>query len=80
MKLNYGVNVPSLQKQVEDITNNNEPQEETFSYFSPKVSDKYSSFVNMQQVVNTALKKNTQPNPNDKTELPNAQEGIRYDV
>lgn len=60
-------------------------QQETkqFDYFTPKESDKYSMFINMQNTVNAALQKSAaeqKPRANDPTELGSAQAGIRYDV
>ncbi len=53
---------------------------EQLPFFSNKASDQYSSFINMQNVVNAALQKQAyQPNPNDKTEL-TAASGERYNV
>lgn len=50
------------------------------SFFTPKISDKYSDFINMQNVVNTALKKEVQVHKEDNTELPVAEQGVRYNV
>ena len=56
------------------------PPIEQLPFFSNKASDQYSSFINMQNVVNAALQKQAyQPNPNDKTELTVAS-GERYNV
>jgi hypothetical protein len=53
---------------------------EQLPFFSNKASDQYTSFINMQNVVNAALQKQAyQPNPNDKTELTVAS-GERYNV
>lgn len=57
-----------------------QPPMEQLPFFSNKASDQYSSFINMQNVVNAALQKQAyQPNPNDKTEL-TAASGERYNV
>jgi hypothetical protein len=58
-----------------------QPQAEAQSpFFSTKASDQYTSFINMQNVVNAALQKQQyQPNPNDKTELTIAS-GEKYNV
>jgi hypothetical protein len=53
---------------------------EQLPFFSNKASDQYTSFINMQNVVNAALQKQAyQPNPNDKTEL-TAASGEKYNV
>lgn len=53
---------------------------EQLPFFSTKASDQYTSFINMQNTVNTALQKQQyQPNTNDKTELQVAS-GERYNV
>ena len=57
-----------------------QPQVEQSPFFSTKASDQYTSFINMQNVVNTALQKQQyQPNANDKTEL-QAASGEKYNV
>ena len=58
-------------------------QKPQYGFYSPKESDKYAMFINMQQTVNTALQKNTQgqkPNVKDPIEVPAAQAGIHYEV
>lgn len=65
-----------------------QPQEveepvKTYDYYTPKESDKYSMFINMQNTVNAALQKSAseqKPRANDPTELGTAQAGVRYDV
>lgn len=53
---------------------------EQLPFFSNRASDQYTSFINMQNVVNAALQKQAyQPNPNDKTEL-TAASGEKYNV
>lgn len=57
-----------------------QPPMEQLPFFSNRASDQYTSFINMQNVVNAALQKQAyQPNPNDKTEL-TAASGERYNV
>ena len=57
--------------------------DEDIGFFSPKTSDKYSTFINMQQVANAALGKN---NGTINEKLPDvnpmqpANKGDRYDV
>lgn len=60
-----------------------EEETKTYDYYTPKESDKYSMFINMQNTVNAALQKSAaeqKPRANDPTELGSAQAGIRYDV
>ena len=60
-----------------------QPQEQKYGFYTPKESDKYTMFINMQQTVNTALQKNAEvqkPRANDPTEVPAAQPGIHYEV
>lgn len=61
-----------------------QPQtDEDIGFFSPKTSDKYSTFISMQQVANAALGKN---NGTINEKLPDvnpmqpANKGDRYDV
>lgn len=54
-----------------------------YGFYSPKESDKYTMFINMQQTVNAALQKSAdgqKPRANDPTEVPAAQPGIHYEV
>lgn len=68
-----------MQPQVQQPDEDNED----IGYFSPKTSDKYSTFINMQQVANAALGKN---NGTINEKLPDANpmqpanKGDRYDV
>lgn len=85
MRLNY---TPPMQQPMQQ---NQQPQQpvqpqqtdEDIGYFSPKTSDKYSTFINMQQVANAALGKN---NGTINEKLPDANpmqpanKGDRYDV
>lgn len=78
MKLDYRPHAAPVEQQqpVEQET-------QQYGFYSPKESDKYAMFVNMQQTVNAALQKNAQgqkPNAKDPTEMPAAQVGIRYEV
>ena len=75
MKLDYRPHAAPITAPVEQT-----PQ---YGFYSPKESDKYTMFVNMQQTVNAALQKNAEgqkPNVKDPTEMPAAQAGIRYEV
>ena len=69
-----------MQPQVQQQT---DEDNEDIGYFSPKTSDKYSTFINMQQVANAALGKN---NGTINEKLPDANpmqpanKGDRYDV
>jgi hypothetical protein len=77
MKLDYRPHAAPVEQQTEQPTT---PQ---YGFYSPKESDKYTMFVNMQQTVNAALQKNAEvqkPNAKDPTEMPAAQAGIRYEV
>lgn len=81
MKLDYRPHAAPVEQQqpVEQET----PEIPQYGFYSPKESDKYAMFVNMQQTVNAALQKNAQgqkPNAKDPTEVPAAQAGIRYEV
>ena len=77
MRLNY---TPSTiqQQQVQQPDEDNED----IGYFSPKTSDKYSTFINMQQVANAALGKNGNINEKlqDVNPMQPANKGDRYDV
>lgn len=88
MRLNYAP--PMQQPQQQPMQQNQQPQQqqtqpadEDIGYFSPKTSDKYSTFINMQQVANAALGKN---NGTINEKLPDANpmqpanKGDRYDV
>lgn len=59
-----------------------QPANEDIGYFSPKTSDKYSTFINMQQVANAALGKNGNISEKlqDVNPLQPANKGDRYDV
>jgi len=78
MKLDYRPHAAPVEQQTAA------PQETPqYGFYSPKESDKYTMFVNMQQTVNAALQKNAEvqkPNAKDPTEMPAAQAGIRYEV
>jgi len=81
MRLNYAPPMQQNQQPQQPV----QPQQtdEDIGYFSPKTSDKYSTFINMQQVANAALGKN---NGTINEKLPDANpmqpanKGDRYDV
>ncbi len=74
MSLDYRPKMMQTEQQME------QPPMEQLPFFSNKASDQYTSFINMQNVVNAALQKQAyQPNPNDKTEL-TAASGEKYNV
>lgn len=88
MRLNYAP--PMQQNQQQPVQQQQIPPQpqvqqtdEDIGYFSPKTSDKYSTFINMQQVANAALGKN---NGTINEKLPDvnpmqpANKGDRYDV
>lgn len=79
MKLDYRPHaVPQTPPQATE-----QQQTPQYGFYSPKESDKYTMFVNMQQTVNAALQKNAgaqKPNAKDPTEMPAAQAGIHYEV
>lgn len=88
MRLNYA---PPMQQPMQQ--NQQQPQQpqqpvqpqqtdEDIGYFSPKTSDKYSTFINMQQVANAALGKNGNISEKlqDVNPLQPANKGDRYDV
>lgn len=89
MRLNYAPpqQTPMQQNQQQQIPPQPQVQQpqtdEDIGYFSPKTSDKYSTFINMQQVANAALGKN---NGTINEKLPDANpmqpanKGDRYDV
>lgn len=80
MKLDYRPHVQQTVTQEQQPTQVQQPE---YGFYSPKESDKYTMFVNMQQTVNAALQKNAEvqkPNAKDPTEMPAAQAGIRYEV
>lgn len=75
MNLDY---IPHVKQQPQEVEAAKE-----YNYYTPKESDKYSMFVNMQNTVNAALQKSAseqKPRANDPTELGSAQAGIRYDI
>lgn len=79
MRLNY---TPStIQQQPQQVQ---QPQtDEDIGYFTPKTSDKYSTFIGMQQVANAALGKNNgtiNEKLQDVNPLQPANKGDRYDV
>lgn len=79
MRLNYA---PPMQQPMQQ---NQQPQQtdEDIGYFSPKTSDKYSTFIGMQQVANAALGKNNgtiNEKLQDVNPLQPANKGDRYDV
>lgn len=76
MTLDY---IPHIKQQQEPVVE----ETKTYDYYTPKESDKYSMFINMQNTVNAALQKSAaeqKPRANDPTELGAAQAGVRYDV
>ena len=90
MRLNYAppMQQPMQQNQQQPVQQQQIPPQpdednEDIGYFSPKTSDKYSTFINMQQVANAALGKN---NGTINEKLPDANpmqpanKGDRYDV
>lgn len=79
MRLNY---TPSTiqQPQAQQVQ---QPKAEEIGYFTPKTSDKYSTFIGMQQVANAALGKNNgtiNEKLQDVNPLQPANKGDRYDV
>lgn len=79
MRLNY---TPSTIQQPQ-VQAQPQPETEEIGYFSPKTSDKYSTFIGMQQVANTALGKNNgtiNEKLQDINPLQPANKGDRYDV
>ena len=80
MRLNY---TPStIQQQPQQVQPQPETEEE-IGYFTPKTSDKYSTFIGMQQVANAALGKNNgtiNEKLQDVNPLQPANKGDRYDV
>lgn len=81
MRLNY---TPStIQQQPQQVQQPVETQTEDIGYFTPKTSDKYSTFIGMQQVANAALGKNNgtiNEKLQDVNPLQPANKGDRYDV
>lgn len=80
MKLDYRPHAAPVEQQQPETQ---QPETKQYGFYSPKESDKYAMFVNMQQTVNAALQKNAQgqkPNAKDPIEVPAAQAGIRYEV
>lgn len=79
MRLNY---TPStIQQQPQQVQP--QPETEEIGYFTPKTSDKYSTFIGMQQVANAALGKNNgtiNEKLQDVNPLQPANKGDRYDV
>ncbi len=74
MRLNYTpstIQQQPVETQIEDV-----------GYFTPKTSDKYSTFIGMQQVANAALGKSGNINERlqDVNPLQPANRGDRYDV
>ena len=91
MRLNYAppMQQPMQQNQQQPVQQQQIPPQpqvqqpdEDIGYFSPKTSDKYSTFINMQQVANAALGKNGNINEKlqDVNPLQPANKGDRYDV
>lgn len=82
MRLNY---TPStIQQQPIQPQQVQQPEaDEEIGYFTPKTSDKYSTFIGMQQVANAALGKNNgtiNEKLQDVNPLQPANKGDRYDV
>lgn len=81
MRLNY---TPSTIQQQQPIQPQVQPQaDENIGYFTPKTSDKYSTFIGMQQVANAALGKNNgtiNEKLQDVNPLQPANKGDRYNV
>lgn len=83
MRLNYAPPQPQQPVQQQIPQPQVQQPDEDIGYFSPKTSDKYSTFINMQQVANAALGKN---NGTINEKLPDANpmqpanKGDRYDV
>lgn len=81
MRLNY---TPStIQQQPIQPQQAQQPEAEDIGYFTPKTSDKYSTFIGMQQVANAALGKNNgtiNEKLQDVNPLQPANKGDRYDV
>lgn len=89
MRLNYAPPQQQNQQQTQQQIPSQIPQpqvqqpDEDIGYFSPKTSDKYSTFINMQQVANAALGKNNgtiNEKLPDANPLQPANKGDRYDV
>lgn len=85
MRLNYAPPMQQPMQQNQQPTQQTvQPQQpdEDIGYFSPKTSDKYSTFINMQQVANAALGKNGNISEKlqDVNPLQPANKGDRYDV
>ena len=84
MRLNYAPQQQQTQQPLQPVQPQpqQQPEDEDIGYFSPKTSDKYSTFINMQ-VANAALGKN---NGTINEKLPDANpmqpanKGDRYDV
>jgi hypothetical protein len=88
MRLNYTPSTIQQQPQVQQPQppvqqQQTQPADEDIGFFSPKTTDKYSTFINMQQVANAALGRN---NGTINEKLPDANpmqpanKGDRYDV
>lgn len=87
MRLNYA---PPMQQPMQQNQQQTQPQQpvqpqptdEDIGFFSPKTSDKYSTFINMQQVANAALGKNGNISEKlqDVNPMQPANKGDRYDV
>ena len=88
MRLNYAPPMQQNQQQTQQQIPSqiSQPQvqqpDEDIGYFSPKTSDKYSTFINMQQVANAALGKNGNISEKlqDVNPIQPANKGDRYDV
>ena len=79
MRLNYTPSTIQQQPQAQP----QQPETEEIGYFTPKTSDKYSTFIGMQQVANAALGKNNgtiNEKLQDINPLQPANKGDRYDV
>lgn len=86
MRLNYAPQMQQPMQQNQQPQQPVQPQvqqtDEDIGFFSPKTSDKYSTFINMQQVANAALGKNGNISEKlqDVNPMQPANKGDRYDV
>lgn len=84
MRLNYTpstIQQPQAQQVQQPVEQ--QVQAQDIGYFTPKTSDKYSTFIGMQQVANAALGKNNgtiSEKLQDVNPLQPANKGDRYDV
>ena len=83
MRLNYAPPMQQNQQPQQIPQPQVQQTDEDIGYFTPKTSDKYSTFIGMQQVANAALGKNNgtiNEKLQDVNPLQPANKGDRYDV